>query len=101
MEQGSKQRQAGDNRTPDKTIGQVKYADDQGGNGRNRQSAATRNTSESDSTGNPDDSQQGEPTDGPEAQRRRTQMSAMEKAEGEMPRANPDLSPNKKKTGEF
>jgi hypothetical protein len=36
-----------------------------------------------------------------EAQRRRKQMSDLEKADGEMPKAFPDRDPAKKKTGEF
>jgi hypothetical protein len=44
---------------------------------------------------------QDEPTNGSEAQRRREQMSKMEKAEGEMPKAYPGCDPAKKKTGEF
>jgi hypothetical protein len=40
-------------------------------------------------------------TQGNEAQHRREQMSKMEKAEGEMPRAFPDRDPALKKTGEF
>jgi hypothetical protein len=38
---------------------------------------------------------------GDEAQRRRNQISEMEKAEAEMPRAHPNQDPAKKKTGEF
>ena len=34
----------GDNRTPDKTIGQVKYADNEGGGEQKKQDASTRTT---------------------------------------------------------
>jgi hypothetical protein len=43
---GDRQRRQGDNRTPDKTIGQVKYADNEGGNEQDRQGGSTRTTSE-------------------------------------------------------
>lgn len=34
----------GDNRTPDKTIGQVKYADNEGGDEQNKQAGSTNTT---------------------------------------------------------
>ena len=41
---GRQSRRPGDNRTPDKTIGQVKYADNEGGNEQKKQGGSTQTT---------------------------------------------------------
>jgi hypothetical protein len=85
----------GDDRTPDKNIGQVEYADNEGGGEQRSQGGSTRTTTledfrvKSQADGPAAYSrQQSEPMDGPEGQRRRDQISKMQKAEGEIPRAN-------------
>lgn len=81
---GNKQR-SGDDRTPDKTIGQVEYANNEGGGEQGRQRGSTRTVTQED---------------------RRARKSQMEGPAAYAPRETEDIrstsgDPAEKKTGEF
>jgi hypothetical protein len=77
--------QQGDNRTPDRTIGQVKYADSEAGGDQGRRAGATQTTP---------------------LERQRAEKSQKEGPAAYAPHENEDIratsgDPAKKKTGEF
>ena len=77
----------GDNRTPDKKIGQVKYADDEGGGAQEDRHVSARTTTLADHRARKSQ------LEGPAAY--------APHREDEDVRANPGSDPAKKKTGEF
>jgi hypothetical protein len=97
------QREQGANRTSNKPIGQVEYADNEGGGEQKRQGGSTRTTTLEEQGVARDQRGRDQPADKRRAQKSQTEGPAAyaphQEDEGE--RAFPDRKPAKTKTGEF